>query len=477
MRHCCWAIATAYWLFLTGLPATAFSIVASSHGGSCVRLMHLQMTSSGNDEDDDDDNEEDDFQLSYNPIENETPEERESRMKLVRELQKSFYKDEETPKSASTNTNIIENLPLWRVQWTELPGSQNVLNVHVPHYTNMFQKILKGQTKAWGDDENNDDDLNQESNFYFGHIFLPEGSENLDNPEYALQEGDVGTLMKISDSRQQSDGRLTLVVQALERFEISNVIRSHSPYGIADVKVCVDREQQQHLYNETDDPFGHHPFEYRMVSIEECEITADDGTVVGLRVSPLSNYDNTCKEMPLSVSNNKDCDNVLVAESDVWVAFDMLLKLLRIANNGAGVPVPTQLLGLLPRSRSMKNDDNTIIQDGWPPNFSLETFADGMQEKYATVGTYSKSPFVRVGDNKDYSPLRRAQRFSYVVWTLTDSIVLPESSANNKFSPENILKLTSTLERLELALDKIQKISQLLKRALRMQGLSEEMFE
>ena len=483
MRHCCWAIATACWLLLEGLPATAFSTVASAstHGGSCLRLMHLQMTSGSND--DEDDNEEDGIQFSYNPIENETPEERESRMKLVRELQKSFYKDEETPKSASTNTNIIENLPLWRVQWTELPGSQNVLNVHVPHYTNMFQKILKGQTKAWGDDENNDlttttDDLNQESNFYFGHIFLPKGSENLDNPEYELQVGDVGTLMKISDSRQQSDGRLTLVVQALERFEISNVIRSHSPYGIADVKVCVDREQQQHLYNETDDPFGHHPFEYRTVSIEECEITGDDGTVVGLRVSPLSNYDNTtCKEMPLSVSNNKDCDQVLVAESDVWIALDTLLKLLRIANNGAGVPVPTQLLGLLPRLRSTKDDDHTIIQDDWPPKYSLETFANGMQEKYATVGTYSKSPFVRVDDNKNYSPLRRAQRFSYVVWTLTDSIVLPESSVNNKFSPENILKLTSTLERLELALDKIQKISQLLKRALRMQGLSEEMFE
>lgn len=37
------------------------------------------------------------------------------------------------------NPIIIDNLPLWRVQWTELPGYQNELNVHVAHYTHMFR--------------------------------------------------------------------------------------------------------------------------------------------------------------------------------------------------------------------------------------------------------------------------------------------------------------------------------------------------
>jgi hypothetical protein len=504
---------------------------------------------SGNEEEEDEDS--DDYNFSYNPIDHETPEERESRMKLVRQLQKSFYKDEEGPtlseaasseSSSSTDATIISNLPLWRVQWTELPGSQNVLNVHVPHYTNMFQKILRGKSREWGDDgsDGNDDseDIMKQQHHYFGHIFLPGGSENLDDPSYELQVGDIGTLMTISDARQQSDGRLTLIVQALERFEIQRVERSHSPYAIADVAILPDSEQLIDVAgmkitidndnatsiadNASDDDndndsdkkdralavseaFANHPFEYRRVSIDECEITSDDGTVVGLGVSPLSNYDATKQRLRSEKSNpdtgidiNIDIDNdahhrdlVAIAESQVWIQLDELLKLLRIASNGVGVPVPTQLMGLLPRSRSALSSQDTtaavvVTEEPWPDKFDLERLATNFEDQSGTVGTHSKSPFVRVDEkisnesnennsSQQYSSLRRAQRLSYVVWTLSESIALPPEPGSSssdgtvdKYSRESILALTSIQERLELATEKMNKICLLLKKILRL---------
>ena len=72
-------------------------------------------------------------------------------MELVRQIQKSFYRDDgsSAPGTAAVSavdaaTGSVHNVPLWRVQWTELPGYQNVLNVHVAHYTHMFQSIVHG---------------------------------------------------------------------------------------------------------------------------------------------------------------------------------------------------------------------------------------------------------------------------------------------------------------------------------------------
>ena len=81
-------------------------------------------------------------------LESETPEQRYQRMKLVKQIQQSFYKTDETEESLFQSSveeeGIIDNVPLFRVQWTELPGYQNILNIHVAHYTNMFRKIMAG---------------------------------------------------------------------------------------------------------------------------------------------------------------------------------------------------------------------------------------------------------------------------------------------------------------------------------------------
>ena len=213
-------------------------------------------------------------------IDDESAEDRAARMDMVRQLQKSFYQNEDTilpPKKGSTT---MKDVPLWRVQWTELPGSQNVLNVHVPHYTNMFQKILFSDTNPK----------------YFGHIYLPGGSENLDNPEYKLEKGTksplIGVLMQITDYKQLDDGRLIMIVQAIERFRVVEVERHHSPYSIATVEILPDEE----FIDSFDDDchalavgsaFQLHSFENRPVTLKDC---AEESKSKTASVSPLSNF-------------------------------------------------------------------------------------------------------------------------------------------------------------------------------------------
>ena len=195
---------------------------------------------------------------NYNPNDDETPEERKARMDLVRKIQANFYSNNDDDSSIDnddddddevhwlqrdpSNPTIINNLPLWRVQWTELPGYQNVLNVHVPHYTHMFRKLVLQHPPPW----------------YFGHVFLHDGSANLNNPKYFLPHTSktngtfvkndewyaptTGTLMQITDyTTLEEDGRLVLIVQAVGRIKILEATQ-HVPYAVANVQLQPDKE-------------------------------------------------------------------------------------------------------------------------------------------------------------------------------------------------------------------------------------------
>jgi Lon protease-like protein len=235
----------------------------------------------------------------------ENEEELAARMDLVRQLEKSFYQNEDVVLSPSEGTTIMKDLPLWRVQWTELPGFQNVLNVHVPHYTNMFKKIIYS-------------DANPK---YFGHIYLPGGSDNLDNPEYKLEEGTkssmVGVLMKISDYKEMNDGRLTPLVQAVEKFRIVEAQRHHSPYAVATVEIIPDEEfiesfeddfaDSDDLGRAVESAFQLHPYEMRPISIEDCAV---EGEIQGISVSPLSNFDADFKIPKTMIQGNVDEQDV-----------------------------------------------------------------------------------------------------------------------------------------------------------------------
>ena len=80
--------------------------------------------------------------------------------------------------AAGDAADPLADLPLWRVQWNALPGERQVYNVHVPHYTALFEKLVRGP-KPW----------------YFGHILLPGGSANLRIPKYALPDGPEATTL------------------------------------------------------------------------------------------------------------------------------------------------------------------------------------------------------------------------------------------------------------------------------------------
>lgn len=388
---------------------------------------------------------------------NESEDQLAKRMEMIKQIQKSFYIDEKPVKAPEKGSSLMKEVPLWRVQWTELPGFQNVLHVHVPHYTNMFLKIINSNSRP----------------MYFGHLYLPGGSDNLDNPDYALVErssaATIGTLMQICDYEQLNDGRLVLIVQGLERFRVVNAIRHHSPYSIADIEIVPDKELVDAHYGNADldgattglvgavhESFRLHPYENRYISLADCEAIQNT-----ISLSPISSYDGTFR-FASSMSNifrNYDISEILRMEQALWIKLDEMIQLLQkvveTANSPAkgSMPIPTQILGLLPREPP----------EPWPSSFSLEHYATKLEIEKLLVGTYSKSPFVRADDLKDYSPLRRAQRLSYIVWTLTDTVVALEEDCISK---QDVLEIKSTKERLKRAVERIHQISKALREIL-----------
>jgi Lon protease-like protein len=489
---------------------------------------------------------------SYNPNEFESPEERQARMEMVRQIQAVFYRNEQTVEQQQRedanikDPSIIHNLPLWRVQWTELPGYQNVLNVHVPHYTHMFRTLLSQP---------------QQQPIYFGHVYLPGGSEQLGKPEFNLPENYnvplsndnnnnnnnnnnnatlVGTLMKITDwFDHPTDGRLTLVVQGVAPIKILEASQQ-VPYAIASrVKILSDEEPVEvafhnlkKLYSspkdDTDDDGGAfdaetsesvlrgaiqamiakqgevlRSLEYRSTTLSWSNTVSVEGTSAGenvmkMDVSPLSNVNGsvtlsfpdiveTCQEtfwdhwaaaaasgdtndetLPLVgekpngsaafLGSATDFALVLQKEQHVWIQLDRMLQLLSQAQPGLSIPVPSQLLGLLPT--------NAVVD--WPPGFRLEDYAQRLEESNTQVGTYSQSPFVRLSKAyPDYPAHRRASRLSYSVWLLLESIAIGEQGILNR---QKLLELPSIVDRLQLAIQHLKTINDVILMILKQAG-------
>ena len=189
-------------------------------------------------------------------------EDRKRRMAVVRSLQMSYYLSAERQAQQTDGshyhpeldsaTGILKNVPLWRVGWTELPGRSNVLNVHEPTYTNMFEKILYGP-KPWlvghlylpGGSKNLNKDLEKEQEPYrlktwTEEVESREASPSSDDP--SQRSAVVGCLLKITDYRRMADGRLLLLVHGIHRFVVTNV-QQELPYSIADVQLLPDVEE------------------------------------------------------------------------------------------------------------------------------------------------------------------------------------------------------------------------------------------
>lgn len=131
--------------------------------------------------------------------------------------------------SVCAETGAIRNLPLWRVQWNCCPGLRDVYNVHLPHYTNMFEGIMRRE-RPW----------------LFGHLYLPGGSSNMRNEAYALRAGTkaplTGTLMDLLEARRLDDGRVCVVAQGIGRFRVTEVTRER-PHFEVDALLVLDSEE------------------------------------------------------------------------------------------------------------------------------------------------------------------------------------------------------------------------------------------
>lgn len=107
-------------------------------------------------------------------------------------------------------------------------GSQEVLHVHVPHYTHMFESIMAGP-RPWR----------------FGHVYLPGGSASLGTPAAAIQScststestdsdatsngtsdleagsaPSVGSLMELVSALRCTDGRLLILAYSVGRIQV-----------------------------------------------------------------------------------------------------------------------------------------------------------------------------------------------------------------------------------------------------------------
>lgn len=138
------------------------------------------------------------------------------------------------------------------------------------HYTHMFERILASSRSSTDDDDDCD-------GLYFGHLYLPGGTSSASGVEEryrlktwreelsdadrfddydstsTLAEQDVktpavdrsavvGCLMQILDHRRMDDGRLVVLVQALERFVVEEIVDTR-PYAVANVQILLDEEE------------------------------------------------------------------------------------------------------------------------------------------------------------------------------------------------------------------------------------------
>jgi len=197
----------------------------------------------------------------------------ERRMSDVRAIQSVFYSSSAagSPGGSATGAprldrraGVFRNLPLWREKlgYTELPGRSLIGFVKDPSYTHMFETLLRS----------GEDDL------YFGQLRLDNDDVGINvrapssgpsgrggamngNPLPRPRETDmnaplrgwedraedsdavvVGTLMRINDHVRLDDGRLMLLLHAMERFVVLEP-RRKLPYPLADVMVLPDEEE------------------------------------------------------------------------------------------------------------------------------------------------------------------------------------------------------------------------------------------
>ena len=275
--------------------------------------------------------------------------ESEDRAEQIKKLNDMFYGTSTTTTDPDASTDAasaaddaadpLADLPLWRVQWNALPGERQVYNVHVPHYTALFEKLVRGP-KPW----------------YFGHILLPGGSANLRIPKYNLKDGPeattLGTVMECLAVERRTDGCLVVVSQGVGRFRVQNVKRT-LPHDVVDASWVLDKEEGDHD--------AWRAFEFGPGGVKLSSTTAEVAELAPLRLdrAPVQSGI-VVEEMADPVDGDTASDDV---EQRVWdaVAVDggLLEKILMAdgtPEEQAKIRLPPSLLALKPEA----------APDAWP---------------------------------------------------------------------------------------------------------------
>jgi hypothetical protein len=277
--------------------------------------------------------------------------------------------------------------------------------------------------------------------------------------------------MQITDYREQEDGRLTLIVQGIDRFDILTASQQ-VPYAVAKVRLLPDLESWDMLTMAASDNHSSDAIRKaaKDVAVREGELLRElefHQTYFGtsqhlVEVSPLSNINGTTcvdfekntKELEsvFAITGGKltqqfDDNDVLLLELEVWVELDRMIRLLQQIQPNMQIPVPSQMLGLLP------------IDVDWPDDFQLHTCAERLETNASSVGTHSTSPFVRLSRRfPSYPSTRRASRLSYAVWIMLSTFMFD----GKPMDLQKLLETTSVNKRLQMAVDKLKLVCGLL---------------
>lgn len=281
------AVIAAGMLALTMSPVEAFSSTSPSRTRSRTltesTTMYVSRSNEGNEKE------------TKREGGEESEEDFQRRMAVVRSLQMSFYgkdaskedsmpqssgneNDEREDSSAVSNVSSgfgsgspefdvangsISNLPLFRAAWYELPGRSNVLIIRDPIYTNMFERMFYTHNNI----NDNDSSDKKMTPWVFGHLYTPKEKSKKKTKKSASKKNIrsqklsawnetnrnamgsaltspavLGTLMYVRDYRRLKDGRILALVQAAEKFVVDE-IRQSLPYAIVDVKLLPDVEE------------------------------------------------------------------------------------------------------------------------------------------------------------------------------------------------------------------------------------------
>jgi hypothetical protein len=460
-----------------------------------------------------------------------------NRMELVRKLQNLFYQNE-------TNVDhdhfgVYDNMPILRSNLVELPGFQSLWNITDPLEIHMFLKVVHSKPpKLFGH-------LYQREDYY--HDYYAWEEQDTAGAATPAPQGDnynVGTLMQVSDYRQDTDtGHLLVLVQALARFVVVGgsterwdwMSLEHFHYHGTPTQQQQQQQQQRHRHHhrykptverasvellpdeefvryfrqtaqETADSYDFsrnqdvqgaacagaiaEASQWRFFETQPQCIPIPGGqpldpvaslspqpvTVIPqnakmamqeyLSQSPMDLHQGECSLYPddhdhddYDHDNNDDHEkiphenvhHVLDVERSVWLELDKLVKNLSQLNPKANteMPIPTQILSLMPYRNTQ-----------WPNDFGLAKY---VQKLVRAHGVLAKNKYKQANGfqlvPREYPPLRRARRLSYILWNVfleQDTMDVPSGEM------QRVLEIHSISSRLEAGLLQLQTINRIL---------------